>query len=97
MVGRKEKARKSLIYGLLSNFDLSISGDGGIRTLVQNRETLRLLHAYPRLDFRARQGSRRTRVLALGARVSLDFRTTIPTSTDLRHPGAQPSVRRLEG
>lgn len=30
--GRKEKARKSTIYGLLNNFDLSISGDGGIRT-----------------------------------------------------------------
>ena len=77
-------------------FVSTIGGDGGIRTLVQNRETLRLLHAYPRLDFRARQGSRRTRVLALDTRVSLALRINIPTSTDLRHPGAQPSVRRLE-
>jgi hypothetical protein len=29
MVRRKEKVRKSLIYGLLNNFDLSISGDEG--------------------------------------------------------------------
>jgi len=72
-------------------------GDAGIRTLVQNRETLRLLHAYLWLNFRAWQGSKPTRVKTLDTGVSLNFRTTISTSADLRHPGAQPSARRLEG
>jgi len=40
-----KKACKSLIYRLLMFYDLVICGGGGIRTLVQNRETLRFLHA----------------------------------------------------
>ena len=36
-----------MIYRLLMSFVIDIRGDGGIRTLVQIRETLRLLHAYP--------------------------------------------------
>ena len=38
---------------LLLKSETALGGDAGIRTLVQNRETLRLLHAYPCLNFRA--------------------------------------------
>ena len=42
-----------MIYRLLMSFVIDNGGDAGIRTLVQNRETLRLLHAYLCLNFRA--------------------------------------------
>jgi hypothetical protein len=43
---KKTKARKSDLRAF-ERFDYYSGGDGGSRTLVQNRENLRLLHAYP--------------------------------------------------
>lgn len=43
----KKKVCKSTIYRLLIAITIAFGGDGGSRTLVQNRENLRLLHAYP--------------------------------------------------